>query len=197
MRTTFPRASHFAAAALKFACAASGNAAPAATGNSCLWARLPPDRRKALTTAYVDHGQDGLGAVTISDGTVRAVAAACGGAPADAPHLREVSVGIAGAAMRHGAERVLMGYGVSSRTLDRAWRSAAAQRRALAADVEHGDHSPESAKALYTTVAGLIRKAGGSVPDRADPLSDPVFHAYADYFLGRALEARASSATRE
>ena len=73
------------------------------------------------------------------------------------------------------------------------------QRQALiTAYVDHDqDGIPESAKALYATVAGLIRKANGSVPDRADPLSDPVFHAYADYFLGRALEARASSAIRQ
>ena len=106
--------------------------------------------------------------------------------------MRTVSVAMAGAAMRHGAEAGLADKGVQTKRLDQAWRTADAQRNALFAAIQNPDHSPEAAKQLFGNVADLIRAAGGTIPHDQDPMNDPVFRLYADYFTGRALEEESS-----
>ena len=161
--------------------------------SECAWQKLPRDRREALLAAYAQQGSDGLGSVEIGDSTIRAVANACNATDMDPAHLRTLSVAIAGAAMRHGAEHGLAANGVQARTLDHAWQGADAQRTALFAAIANPDHSPEAAKELFLTVADLTRRAGGTVPADRNAMSDPAFRLYADYFMGRALEEKSSN----
>ena len=160
--------------------------------SECAWQQLPSDRRDALLAAYSQQGSDGLGSVQIGDPVIRTVAQACDAKEMDPAHFRTASVAIAGAAMRHGAERGLAAKGVKAKTLDSAWRAADAQRTALFDSIENPDHSPEAAKQLFLTVADLTRRAGGTIPGDRNAMSDPAFRLYADYFMGRALEEKSS-----
>lgn len=161
-------------------------------GSECIWQQLPGNQRDALLAAYSQQGSDGLGSVQIGDPTIRAVAKACSAKEMDPAHLRTVSVAIAGAAMRHGAEHGLAANGVRPNNLNSAWQAAGAQRTALFAAIENPDHSPEAAKQLFLTVADLTRRAGGTVPADRNAMNDPAFRLYADYFMGRALEEKSS-----
>lgn len=170
-----------------------GQAATTDRGSyECAWQQLPSDQRDALLAAYAQQGSDGLGSVQISDPTIRNLAQACNAKEMDPAHLRTVSVAIAGAAMRHGAEHGLASNGVQPKILDDAWQAAGAQRTALFAAIENPDHSPEAAKQLFATIADLTRSAGGTVPADRNAMSDPAFRLYADYFMGRALEEKSS-----
>lgn len=181
-----------AIAAILVAVPGCGRAATKGEAPECAWQQLPGDQREALLTAYAQQGSDGLGSVQIGDPAIRTVAQACNAKEMDPAHFRTVSVAIAGAAMRHGAEHGLAADGVRIKTLDHAWRSADAQRTALFASIENPDHSPEASKQLFLTVADLTRRAGGTIPGDRNAMSDPVFRLYADYFMGRALEEKSS-----
>ena len=90
--------------------------------------------------------------------------------------------------MRHGAERGLIAAGVRVTSLHQTWRTSEKSRAALLHAIRDPDHSPEAARQLFGAVAGLVRAAGGSVPLDRNPMKDPLFRLYADYFMGRALE---------
>ena len=171
-------------------------ATKAADQSECAWQQLPSDQRTALLSAYSAQGSDGLGTVQISDSTIRAVAQACKAKEMDSPHLRTVSVAMAGAAMRHGAEAGLAARGVQVERLDTVWHTTSAQKSALIESVRNPDRSPKGAKQLFGEVADLTRLAGGTVPAEQDATSDPTFRLYADYFIGRTLEEGASSSMR-
>lgn len=152
--------------------------------SDCVWQKLPAEQRGALLEAYSRQGSDGLGSVQISDLTIRNVAKQCN--PKQV-HLEKLSAAIAGAAMRHGAQAGLIAKGVQPTRLDKTWHAAGSQRMALFAAIQNQDESPEAAKHLFSIVADLVRLAGGSA-DQRNPMADPVFRLYSDYFLGRALE---------
>lgn len=172
--------------------AGCARAAPTAKDNECAWDALPDAQRGQLVSAYAKSGSGGLGRVRIDDSTIRAVAGRCGVRSADAAHLRTVSVAIAGAAMRHGSGQQLAPKGLTPDRLDAIWGKADADRNTLLALVEQGVRSDQDAKKLFAAVADLTRLSGGQVPASGDPMSDPGFRLYADYFTGRALEAQSS-----
>lgn len=186
-----------AAAAVLVILSSCGTAAPATrqAGAECAWTALSGDQREALLSAYARQGSDGLGTVQIDDAAIRSIGATCK-AKADPDHLRAVSVAIAGAAMRHGAEHKLRQENVQVDKLDQVWRTAA-QTPVLLSLVASNDHSPASAKELFTTIAALTRLSGGEVPEGPDATSDPRFKSYADYFVGRGLEERAAASFEE
>ena len=190
---------HIFARGLIAACTllASASCGRAATNQSegaeCAWQKVPAEHRRALLDAYSSQGSDGLGAVQIDDSTIRMVAKACKSKDMDAARLSMVSVAIAGAAMRHGAEQGLRAKGVHIERLDKVWRTTTVQKNALIESVRNPDRSPEGAKLLFGEVADLTRLAGGSVPTEPDATSDPTFRLYADYFIGRTLEEGASA----
>lgn len=190
---------HMVAGSMIAACTllASASCGRAATKQGetaeCAWQKVSSEHRAALLNAYSSQGADGLGAVQIDDSTIRMVAQACGSKALDGEHLKMVSVAIAGAAMRHGAEQGLRATGVHIERLDKVWRTSTVQKNALIESVRNPDRSPEGAKQLFGEVADLTRLAGGSVPTGPDATSDRAFRLYADYFIGRTLEEGASA----
>jgi hypothetical protein len=67
-----------------------------------------------------------------------------------------------------------------------------ADREALLTATEQSMKSQGDPRQLSKAVRGLIQKTGATVPTTS-PMSDPSFRAYADYFMGRALEEKSSA----